>query len=129
MLLSKYTNQSTGSNSNRSSPMKRPRSPPRERYSRHMRPYGQWAPEPWMAPPPYVPYYFNGGWMQPPMTPYVFHPGWAVPRKSIHDRITRPVRDRLNYNVNWSPQKYLKGDKKEWRPKSPIDETLEASKQ
>jgi hypothetical protein len=28
MLLSKYTNQSTGSNSNRSSPMKRPRSPP-----------------------------------------------------------------------------------------------------
>jgi hypothetical protein len=59
MFLSKYTNQSTGSNSNRSSPMKRPRSPPLERYSRHMRPYGHWAPEPWMAPPPYVPYYFN----------------------------------------------------------------------
>jgi hypothetical protein len=46
------TNQSTGSNSNHSLLMKRPRSPPRERYSRHMRPYGQWAPEPWMSPPP-----------------------------------------------------------------------------
>jgi hypothetical protein len=63
MLLSKYTNQLTGSNSNWSSPMKRPRSPPQERYSHHMRPYGQWAPEPCMAPTPYVPYYFNGGWM------------------------------------------------------------------
>ena len=52
MLLSKYTNQLAGSNSNRSSHMKGPRSPPREKSPQHTRPYGPRAPRPWMASPP-----------------------------------------------------------------------------
>ena len=52
MLLSKYANQAAGSSSNRSSNLKRSRSPLREE---HARPYGSWAPGPWMAPPPYAP--------------------------------------------------------------------------
>ena len=67
--------------------------------------------------------------MQPPMAPYAFHPGWAAPRKSVHDRITRPVRDRLSYNTNRSPQKYSKDDEKERRPTSPCAEISESSKQ
>jgi hypothetical protein len=63
MLMSKYANQVTSSNSNQSSHVKCPWSPPRERYPRHSRPYGQWVPGPWMVPPPYAPYYYNGGWM------------------------------------------------------------------
>ncbi len=78
MLLSKYGNQAAGSSTNRSSNLKRSRSPPREDFEHHARPYGSWAPGPWMAPPPYATYYmggFNGGWGQPPMAPYAFHPG------------------------------------------------------
>ena len=55
--------------------------------------------------------------MQPPMAPYAFHPGWAAPRKSVHDRITRPVRDRLGNNANRSFRN--NGAQKMWRPKSP----------
>ena len=90
MLLSKYANQAAGSSSNRSSTLKRSRSPPRQKFQHHARPYGSWAPGPWMAPPPYAPYYmggFNGGWGQPPMTPCAFHPGWAEPRRPIRERL------------------------------------------
>ena len=64
--------------------------------------------------------------MQPPMAPYAFHPGWAAPRKSVHDRITRHVRDRLSYDANRSFQS--KGAQKVWRPKSPCAETAESGK-
>ena len=64
--------------------------------------------------------------MQPPMAPYAFHPGWAAPRKSVHDRITRPVRDRLSYGANRSSQS--KNTQKVWLPKSPCAETLESGK-
>ena len=80
-----------------------------------------------MAPPPYAPYYFNGGWVQPPMAPYAFHPGWTAPRKSVHDRITRPVRDRLSYGANRSFQS--KTAQKVWRPKSASAKVLESGKQ
>jgi len=85
MLLSKYANQATGSNSNRSSRGKHPRSPSRDKSPHHAGPYGPWAQGPWIAPP-YAPYYFNGGWVQPPMATYAFHPGRAALRKS--DRTT-----------------------------------------
>src|SRR5438128_2476256 len=89
---------------------------------------GPWAPWPWMVPPPYVSYYFNGGLVQPPMTPYAFHPGRAEPRKS--DRITRRTRNRLSNNANRSSQKSSsKGTQKEWHPKSPSDMTLESGRQ
>jgi hypothetical protein len=40
MLLSKYANQAAGSSSNRSSTLKRSRSPPRQEFQHHTRPYG-----------------------------------------------------------------------------------------
>ena len=43
MLLSKYANQATGSNSNRSSCGKRPRSPQRKKSPHHAGPSGPWA--------------------------------------------------------------------------------------
>ena len=76
MLLSKYASQVAGSSSNRPSHSKRSRSPPKQEFRRYARPYGSWAPAPWMTPPSYAPYYmgdFNGGWGQPPMAPYAFH--------------------------------------------------------
>ena len=48
MLLNKYTRQVAGSNYNRPSHGKRSRSPPREESPYHERPYGKWAPEPWI---------------------------------------------------------------------------------
>ena len=52
MLLSKYANQAAGSSYDRALNLKRSRSPPREEFQHHARPYGSWAPGPWMAPPP-----------------------------------------------------------------------------
>ena len=130
MLLYKYTDQSAGSNSDRPSCMKGPRSPPREKSPRYTRPYEPWALGPWMAPPPYAPYYFNGRWEQPPMALNAFHPKWTAPRRSVRDRISQPVRDRLGNGADRSLQKSSnKGLQKEWRPKSPSDRTLESNKQ
>ena len=55
MFLSKYANQAADSSSNRSSRLKHSRSPPKQEFQRRARPYGSWAPAPWMAPPPYAP--------------------------------------------------------------------------
>src|ERR1041385_2324772 len=54
MLLSKYANQADGSSSNRSSRLKRSRSPPKKEFQRQAKPYGSSAPAPCMAPPPYA---------------------------------------------------------------------------
>ena len=92
MLLSKYASQAAGSSSNRPSHSKRSRLPPEQEFRRYARPYGSWAPTPWMSQPSYAPYYmrdFNEGWGQPPMAPYAFHMGWTTPR--------RPARERLYY--------------------------------
>ena len=79
---------------------------------------------------PYAPYYFNGGWVQPSMAPDAFHPWWTAPRKSVHDRISRPVRDRLGNGANRSLQKSANNSpRKEWRPKSPRAEIVESGKQ
>ena len=89
MLMSKYSNQEVGSISNRSSRLKHPRSPPKQRSQRHARPYESWVPAPWMVPHFCVPYYsgdFNKEWGQPPMAPYAFYLGWAAPRRFVHDR-------------------------------------------
>ena len=78
MLLSKYASQAAGSSSNRPSHSKRSRLPPEQEFRRYARPYGSWAPTPWMSQPSYAPYYmrdFNEGWGQPPMAPYAFHMG------------------------------------------------------
>ncbi len=75
MLLSKYANHAAGSSSNRSPNLKHSRSPPREEFQHHARPYGSWASGPWVPSLPYVPYYmgdFNGGWWQPPMALMLF---------------------------------------------------------
>ena len=84
MLLSKYANKAYGSSSNRPSHLKHSRSPPKQEFQRNARPYGSWVPTPWMAPPPYAPYYgggFSDGWWQPPIAPYAFHLGRAAPRR------------------------------------------------
>ena len=62
------------------------------------------------------------------MAPYAFHPGWTAPRRSVHDRISRPVRDRLSYNRSYKKSSNY-GDKKEWRPKSPCAEISMSGKQ
>ena len=123
MLLSKYAIQAAGSSSNRSPNLKRSRSPPREESHHHARPYGSWAPRPWMAPPPYAPYYmggFNGGWGQPPMAPYAFHMGWAAPRRPAHERLYYPTQGCLNNGVNRPMQDNQKRvNQQVWRAKSP----------
>ena len=130
ILLSKYASQATGSISDRSSNLKRSRSPPREEFQHHARPYGSWAPGPWMPPPPYAPYYmgdFNGGWWQPPMAPYAFDAGWGEPRRPLHERLSYPTQGRLNNGVNQPVQdNEKKVDKQEWRAKSPSVATVES---
>src|ERR1041385_1542301 len=79
------------------------------------------APPPY-ALPPYGPYYigkFDGRWEQPPMAPYAFHPGWVAPRKSVHERISYPIQDRLSYGANRSMQSHPKeASGKMWRAES-----------
>ena len=132
-LLSKYANQAADSSSNRSSNLKRSRSPPREEFQHHASPYGSWASGPWMPPLHYAPYYmrgFNGGWGQLPMAPYAFHPGWAEPRRPVHERLSYPTRGRLNNGVNRPMQDNQKRvNRQVWRAKSPSAEISEPSKQ
>jgi len=89
MLLSKYASQPAGSSSNRPSHSKSSRSPSKQEFQRYARPYGSWAPAPWLSPPPYASYYmgdFNGGWGQPPMASYAFHMWWTTPRRPAHEK-------------------------------------------
>ena len=52
MLLAKYADKAVGFSSNRPSNSKCPRLPHKQEYQHNARPYGAWAPVPWMAPPP-----------------------------------------------------------------------------
>src|SRR4051812_32410450 len=84
------------------------------------------------VPPPYASSYaggFDGRWEKPSMAPYAFHPGWAAPRRSMHERISYPIRDRLSYDANRSMQKHPKeASEKMWRAKSPSAIILDSSK-
>ena len=54
------------------------------------------------------------------MAPYAFHPGWAAPRRSVHERISYPIQDRLSYGTDRSMQSHPKeASGKMWRAKSP----------
>src|SRR3954462_1160081 len=85
-----------------------------------------------MVPAPYAPYYtgdFNGRWEQAPMAPYAFHPGWEAPRRSVHERISYPIPDRLSYDANRSMRGHSKeASKKMWHAKSPSAIILESAK-